>query len=148
MMPEIIEVEKKEKGNIAVASIIQTALSEGGDLLKQLLQTAMTNGLMGVVVALIVLDLLHKGKNDSTGQHIKDSGIISDFSFNLAVGLIVASAGVDLASNVITALEGVLPSFTAKSLSPNLAIPQTQVLVIGNASPSDQLNALLKALPK
>lgn len=137
--------QSQSADSLALAGMISAALQEGGDIVKQLLQTAMTNPLMGIVVSIVVLDLLHKPKYDSSGKAIPNSGVLSDSAYNWAMGLIVAAGGIDLAGSVITDIAQFIPSLRFTAAQPALVQPTTQVLVLGNTG-TDQLNALLSKL--
>lgn len=131
----VIEKIKTDEGNTtAITSVLNEVVQQGGELFQQLLQVAMTNGLVGACLMLYINDILYR-KN-----------IIGVNTFNAAFGLVIAGAGISLTDEILTSIGNALvPKFSATS-SASFATPSVNVLVLGNKQDTAQLNALLQGL--
>ncbi len=128
----LINERKPDSGDAAAAaSVINTAMSQGGDFLKQLVQLGMTNGLSGAVLDLIVIDILFQQK------------IITQTTYNVCLALVVGSVGLDLTGKLLSELESLVPF--AKPAGNSVAVPTVTTLLQGGAT-TDTLAALIPKL--
>lgn len=117
----------------AGASVLNQAIASGEGIIKSLMQASMSNPLMGVIAAIITLDILYK------------QNVISSTAYWSGLSVVIAGAGISLVDQTLKALEDVLPFAPA---SQPITQPSGQVLVFGDADQA-QLNALLsKFVPK
>lgn len=124
---EMVKVEEMGK-------ILNKALGTGGDVVKELLRAAMVNPLIGLVVALIISDMLEKSK-----VILPETGI-------LIKTLIVATAGVDLAGDIIARILRVLPFAPVAAKNNELFTPSASTIVFSDSN--EDLSALLSRLGK
>jgi len=117
---------------IALATVISSALKEGGDVLKMILQVGLTNGLFSAATMLIIVDILYNKK------------VLSKSGYYLITTIITAGLGVTIGAEVLSTLEDVLP-FTG-TIDKSIAIPTVTTLVVGNQSLDNAMNALLTQL--
>jgi hypothetical protein len=121
---------RKEDTTASFIEILNNAMTQGGSILKEIVQVGMTNGLVGAALMMVILDMLHQKQ------------VISDTTFNLTMAMLIAGVGVDLTGSLISDFAAFVPF--SKPAAANVAVPSVTTLVIGGGS--SELNALLGKL--
>lgn len=128
-----VERTKASSEALAGAAVATQTIKEVAGVIDQLLQTSMSNPLVGAATVLMIADIMANKLN-----------IISKPTAQLIAVLVTSSMAVDLTGSIITDLVDILP-FAPKATN-SVAQPSANVLVFGQGGDNSQLNALLQAL--
>lgn len=107
---------------VALADLLKGVSGDVAGVIKQLLTAAMTSPLIGAFLVFLLGDMAEK------------NGLMTPQSNSVMKGLVVAAIGVELGSDVLTALGNFIPSI-GKAANSDFLKPSVNVLVLGDNAP-------------
>jgi hypothetical protein len=117
MATEEVKRPQQKNNDMAIfAAVINTALSTGGDVVQELIRTAQSNPIVGIFLVYLLCDVA------------QDKGLIHGDSVLAVKGIILAAAGLELTSEIVTALSDLVPSAGTKAV-PSLLTPTATTIV-------------------
>lgn len=129
-MTEVIRLTEKSdsKEFAAIASMINTAFSTSGDVIKELIRTAQSNPIVGIFLVYLLVDMFNSIEINQKG--VSTPLLHNDSALALKT-ILAAGAGFALGTEVIQVIGDLVPfaTGTSRSANPSLFIPSTTTLV-------------------
>lgn len=101
--PAVAKIDGKTRVQEAQIDLVKSLGVDFKDISTEVIRTAANNPLMGCVVAVVVADLLNRGK------------LLSDQAKGIIFGMVLVAFGVSVTGELASDLEGVIGTFTGNA---------------------------------